>query len=307
MRVVRFTFGVLMLSGAAAVACGGDDNSTPGPGSGGKSGSAGKGGTAGNAGTLSTTGGTAGTGGSGGGAAGSAGSGTAGSAGVGGSAGSAGSAGSSGMVGDAGMNSGGESGGSSGEACPPSAPEDGDQCDNEVNPGGGDDPCTYMSAGVETTCTCSGFMDPSWNCESLTCPGTAPADGDPCDPEMNPSGNDDPCAYDMLECTCDGGGGGPGGNDEWSCAAPPMCPDTEPTDGDDCDTDMDPGTMDGGCVFGMTTCVCQGGGGGGMQQWNCGTCPATEPEGDCDNEVNAFCSYGDTTCTCGFTDEWDCD
>jgi hypothetical protein len=301
MRFVRIGFGVLILGGFAAVGCGGDDSANnPRPGSGGKGGGAGAtaGGTAGSGGT---TGGTAGTGGSAGtGTAGSAGTATAGSAGTGGSAGSAGSSGS---AGSAGINAGGEGGeaGGSGEACPATAPEDGDQCDNDVNPGGGDDPCTYTNAGAETTCACTGFMDPTWNCETLSCPVAAPTDGDTCDTDMNPGGGDDPCVYDMLECTCSGGGGGA----EWNCAAPPMCPGTAPTDGDSCDTDTDPGAMDGGCEFGMTTCVCQG---GGMQEWACGTCPATEPddESDCDNSVNAFCSYGDTSCTCGFNDEWNC-
>jgi hypothetical protein len=27
---------------------------------------------------------------------------------------------------------------------------------------------------------------------------------------------------------------------------------------------------------------------------------------DCDNMVNAFCSFADTDCTCGFDDEWNC-
>jgi hypothetical protein len=307
MRVVRICFGILMASGFVAAGCGGDGKpNSPAPGSGGKGGSAGTNTTGGTAGSGGTTGGTAGTGGSAG-TAGSAGNVSGGGAGTGGSAGTAGS---SGTAGSAGTNAGGQGGegGASGEACPSTAPEDGDECNNDVNPGGGDDPCTYTAAGVETTCACTGFADPTWDCQALTCPTAAPTDGETCDADMNPGGGDDPCVYDMLECTCAGGGFG-GGMAEWECAAPPMCPGTAPMDGDTCDTDTDPGAMDGGCAFGMTTCVCQGGGGGGMQRWNCGTCPATEPEdeSDCDNTVNAFCSYGDTTCTCGFMDEWNCD
>jgi hypothetical protein len=308
MRFVQIGFGIFMLGGLATLGCGGSDAADPLPGTGG-TGMAGKGGGAGTAGGLTggtggATGGTAGTGGATGGSSGTATGGTAGT--TGGSAGKGGAAGTGGASGTAGMNSGGEGGGS-GEMCPVTAPMDGAECDDDVNPGGGD-ACTYMSAGGETTCSCSGFMDPTWNCESLSCPMAAPTDGDMCDTDMNPSFGDDPCVYGMVECTCGGGGGG-GGMATWNCAAPPMCPGTAPMDGDMCDTDTDPGAMDGGCVFGMTTCVCAGGGGGGgMQTWNCGTCPATEPEDEdeCDNTMNAFCSYADTNCTCGMGDEWNC-
>jgi hypothetical protein len=297
MRVVPIGFGIFMLGGLAAFGCGGGDSATPMPGTGGT----GTGGTAGIGGTGGTLGGTGGIGGTGGATGGTAGA-TGGSAGTGGATG--GTAGTFGKAGSAGMTSGGEGGGSSGEMCPVAAPMDGADCDNDVNPGGGDDPCMYG----ETECSCTGFQNPTWSCEGPpVCPTTAPTDGDMCDSDMNPGGGDDPCVFGMVECTCGGGGGG-GGMATWNCAAPPMCPVAAPMDGDMCDTDTDPGAMDGGCTFGMTGCVCQGGGGGGMQTWNCGTCPATEPEdeAECDNEVNAFCAYADTNCSCGGNDEWNC-
>jgi hypothetical protein len=151
-------------------------------------------------------------------------------------------------------------------------------------------------------------MDPTWNCETLSCPTAAPTDGDMCDTDKNPGGGDDPCVYAMLECSCGGGGGG--GMATWNCDAPPMCPVTAPMDGDMCDADTDPSAADGGCAFGTTTCACGGGfGGGGMDTWSCGTCPATEPGNgdDCDSDVNAFCAYAGATCTCDSSDEWDCE
>jgi hypothetical protein len=307
MRVVQIGFGILMLSGVAAFGCGGEDTSnTPAPGTGGKGGGAGAGTTGGTAGSGGT-GGTAGTGGATGGTGGATGGTGGATGGTGGGSGSGGASGAGGSSGSAGMNVGGEGGGS-GEECPATAPTDGDDCDNDVNPGGGDDPCAYAG---EIECSCTGFMNPTWSCEAPPmCPATAPTDGDDCDTATSPGGGDDPCVYDgMVECSCGGGGGPGGGMGTWNCAAPPMCPVTAPTDGDDCDTDTDPGAMDGGCTIGMTTCVCAGGGGGGgMQTWNCGTCPATAPgDGDdCDNMVNAFCTFADTDCTCGGNDEWNC-
>lgn len=313
MRFVQIGFGIFMLGGLAAVGCGGGDSANnPPPGTGGKGGSAGSSssGKGGGAGTT-TTGGSAGTGGATGGSAGtgtggSAGTGTGGSAGKGGGAGTGGSAGKGG-IGMAGADMGGGQGGAgNGEACPANAPDDGDDCDNDVNPGN-QDPCTYPDANGTTTCACTGFMNPTWNCQTLSCPTMAPDDGDMCNMMMNPGQGDDPCVYGMVECSCGGGMGGPGGMAQWNCAAPPMCPMMAPDDGDMCDTDTDPTAMDGGCEYGMTTCVCQGFGGGG-QQWNCGTCPATAPDDndDCDNMVNGFCAYPSGNCTCGGNDQWNC-
>jgi len=318
MRFVQIGFGILIVGGLTALGCGDDGTASAPPASGGTSGKGGSagattGGSAGSAtggtgGTGGTTGGTGGTtGGTGGTTGGTGGTGgaTGGSAGAatGGSSGAA-TGGSAGIIG-----SGGEGGGTPGEACPATAPDDGDDCDGDVNPGGGDDPCTYGTTEV-TTCSCGGFgMMQTWNCQTLSCPMDAPMSGDMCDGDTNPGGGDDPCVYGMTECTCGGGGPG-GGGDEWECSAPAMCPTAAPTDGDMCDTDTDPGPMDGGCTFGMTTCVCGGMGGGGMMPtWNCGTCPAMEPDDgdDCDSDVNAFCAFAGGNCTCGaMNDEWNC-
>lgn len=308
MRFVQIGFGILIVGGLTALGCGDDGTASTPPATGG---TGGKGGTGGTGGTAGATGGTGGATGGTGGTAGAATGGSAGAA-TGGSAGVA-TGGTAGVATGGSAGTGGEAGGPPAEECPATQPTDGDPCDSDVNPGGGD-ACTYGTAPV-TTCSCPGFgMMPTWNCQTLSCPATEPATGDMCDPDMHPGFGDDPCVFGVNECTCGGGGGmgagGAGGMGEWECSAPPMCPATAPTDGDMCDTDTDPGAMDGGCVFDTMSCVCggMGGGGGGMQTWNCGTCPATAPadEETCDSDVNGFCAYDTGNCTCGGMDEWNC-
>jgi hypothetical protein len=138
--------------------------------------------------------------------------------------------------------------------CPMAAPEDGSECDPDVNPGFMDDPCVFG----DTECTCAGGGGggmAEWNCTmAAMCPMDAPDDGDMCDGDTDPGPMDGGCQYDTTTCVCAGGGGG--GMQTWNCGT---CPDMAPEDEDTCDNEVN-----GFCAYESGNCTCNM-----MDEWNC--------------------------------------
>jgi hypothetical protein len=167
-------------------------------------------------------------------------------------------------------------------ACPSNQPADGSDCPNPRQE------CEYG----ETTCRCTGGG--GWDCVTpVPCPDSQPATAASCE---NPGQY---CEYDQAACQCTQQG--------WECQPLPTgdCPDQAPGDGDDCSVSL----ATQSCEYGNETCTCALlGGGSGVLNWVCSTCPDGEPSGDCE-DPGAVCQYGDTSCVCmggGGNPQWQC-
>jgi hypothetical protein len=156
-------------------------------------------------------------------------------------------------------------------ACPSSEPSEGSDCPQQGQE------CEYG----DTTCRCT--RNEGWNCVTpVPCPDSQPATAAACE---NPG---QICDYDQAVCQCTQEG--------WRCEPQPTgeCPELEPGDGDDCDVTL----ATQSCEYGDVSCTCALlGGGSGLLNWVCATCPNSEPSGDCD-EPGVVCDYGDTSCAC---------
>lgn len=128
-------------------------------------------------------------------------------------------------------------------------------------------------------------------------PAPAPGDGQAC--TMPGLG----CGYPVNTCSCNAS------SSEWTCfPTADDCPAERPTQGADCDQNNT------ACAYGADgTCACLQPQFGNGPIWQCDdglvACPNDEPSdgSDCAFPAGFECTYGDTVCTCGGNESWNCE